>query len=259
MCEKCGCGDRPALPVAQGPHGHDHDHDDHGAAALLLANDRHAERNRGFFRAKRCFVLNLLSFGSSNAAALVARSQAAFGRDLGLVVVDAARLAALGAAHTHDNHAVPTAPNTADLVIPTIDAHMIGHVLDELDLDACRVLLIANSGSIVGQAVHDLGEHARAVVFSVREGERKPLKAPLAFEGVELVMINDGEAAAACGFDRDAAKANIGQVAPAAEIIELSAATGAGLDAWRAWLERRCPGTAAPREVSSSRTLNTEH
>jgi hydrogenase nickel incorporation protein HypB len=248
MCEKCGCSSRPPLPQAAVPHRHDQPHDPaHGHAhehagdpadALLAANDRHAERNRGFFRAKGCFVLNLLSFGASHAAALVARLDAAHGRRLGLRVLDAARLTALGAAHGHAHG------NAADgdLGLPAMDAHMIGHALDGLDWNGCRVLVIVNGGSAVCQAVYDLGEHARAVVFSVHEGERKPLKTPLAFEKAALVLINDCEAAEACGFNHAAAMSNIRQAAPDAGILEISPQTGAGLEAWRDWLAARAAG-----------------
>ena len=243
MCDKCGCSSRPPLPPDAASRRHDHARDfahdrvADPAAALLAANDRHAERNCGFFRAKGCFVLNLISFGSSRAAELVARLQADHGRELGLCVIDAARLAALGAAHGHDEET--TEPGGPALPEPTMDAHGIGHALDRLDWEGTRVVVIVNGGSAVCQAVYDLGEHSRAVVFSVREGECKPLKTPLVFERAELVLINDSEAAEACGFDRAAAQANIRQAAPAAEIIETSPQTGAGLPALRDWILKR--------------------
>jgi hydrogenase nickel incorporation protein HypB len=248
MCEKCGCGsgNRTPRPAPSIPHHHGQvaGSEDLTPRARLADNDRHAEWNRGFARARRCFVLNLLSFGSSRAAELAARAQAAFGPALATEVLDAGRLQFLGAVHGHAPGPAE-GPVPADFALPAIDAHMIGHALDLLDLDGKRVLLIVNGGSAACQAAYDLGENARAVVFSVREGEKKPLKAPLVFRGAGLVLINDSEAAGICGFDRAAALANIREVAPAATVIEVSAATGAGLSEWRAWLQQRI--------------LNTEH
>jgi hydrogenase nickel incorporation protein HypB len=40
-------------------------------------------------------------------------------------------------------------------------------------------------------------------------------------------------------FDIAAARDNARKVNPAIEIVEVSSTTGAGLDSWRAWLDRR--------------------
>jgi hydrogenase nickel incorporation protein HypB len=249
MCEKCGCSSRPPLPRAAVPHRHAHPggaghvHAGDPAAALLAANERHAAENRGFLRARGCFALNLRAFASSRAAELVRRLEADHGAELGLRTIDAARLDALGASHGHGD-----APAAGDLGVPAMDAHMIGHALDRLDWAGCRLVVIANAGSAVCQAVYDLGETARATVFSVHEGERKPLKTPLIFENADLVLVNEMDDAAACGFDRAAALANIRQVAPTADVIETAPATGAGLPALRDWLIRHSapPDTRHP-------------
>ena len=48
--------------------------------------------------------------------------------------------------------------------------------------------------------------------------------------------ISGDDLAAAVGFDREKALASIRQTAPKAAILEVSAKSGAGLDAWYAWL-----------------------
>jgi hydrogenase nickel incorporation protein HypB len=40
-------------------------------------------------------------------------------------------------------------------------------------------------------------------------------------------------------FDIEAARANARQVNPGIEILEISCATGKGMDEWRAWLDER--------------------
>ena len=56
------------------------------------------------------------------------------------------------------------------------------------------------------------------------------------FRDADLVLITKCDLAAAVGFDRNQALAAIRQTAPKAQILEVSAKTGAGLDAWYAWL-----------------------
>ena len=98
-------------------------------------------------------------------------------------------------------------------------------------------LFLENIGNLVCPASFDLGEKVRIVLLSVTEGEDKPLKYPVIFREADLVLVTKTDLAAAVGFDRDAALANIRQVAPRAAILDVSAKTGAGLDAWYRWIE----------------------
>ena len=68
------------------------------------------------------------------------------------------------------------------------------------------------------------------------EGEDKPLKYPTMFNSADVAVLTKMDLAAACEFDREAALANIRAVRPGIRIFETSAKTGAGLDAWLAYL-----------------------
>ena len=230
MCEKCGCSDTM-------DHGHGHHHD-HGAAVALSHNDRLAERNRGFFLAKRVSVVNLLSFPRSNVRALAERTASEYGKRRRVAVVAASDLEKMGAIHDHHHHH----PGHSHEAIPdepvAMDAHALGHAIPHLELDHLDLVLIVNSGSAACQAVYDLGETARVAVFSVREGELKPLKFPLFFSNVRAVVVNELDQAGASGFNLADARANVKQVAPHdAAVLELSPGTGAGMDAWYAFLD----------------------
>jgi hydrogenase nickel incorporation protein HypB len=88
-------------------------------------------------------------------------------------------------------------------------------------------------------ASYDLGEALRIVLLSVTEGEDKPLKYPKAFKTAHAVVVNKIDMAAAAGFDRTAALANICGIAPQAEVFEVSARTGAGMERWYDYLLAR--------------------
>lgn len=62
--------------------------------------------------------------------------------------------------------------------------------LARLPLDQLDLVLIENVGNLVCPAEFDVGEHARAMVFSITEGEEKPLKYPVMFRAVDLVIVN---------------------------------------------------------------------
>ena len=239
MCDTCGCND---------PHNHPHDHahppahgHDHGhpppvrtlpvQKSALELNQRLADQNRGWFRAKGLKVFNLLSSPGSGKTALLERTLRALPRAAAIVgdlqtENDAVRLRAAGA----------QAIQIVTGATCHLDAHMVAHALEKLDAANLDVLFIENVGNLVCPASYDLGETKRVVLLSVTEGEDKPLKYPVIFRNADLVLVTKTDLAAAVGFDREKALAAIRQTAPRAQILEVSARTGAGCDAWLAWL-----------------------
>jgi hydrogenase nickel incorporation protein HypB len=120
-----------------------------------------------------------------------------------------------------------------------LDADMIGKVLHDWDAGPLDVLFIENVGNLICPAEYDLGEDLRIVVFSVTEGEDKPLKYPLAFNTAGVAAITKIDIADAVGFDRAAAYRSMREVNPQIEIVELSAKTGTGMDSWIGLIEER--------------------
>ena len=90
----------------------------------------------------------------------------------------------------------------------------------------------------------------RLVLFSVTEGEDKPLKYPTIFNTADVAVITKMDLAAAVEFDDAAARRNIQAVRPGMKIFEVSAKTGQGLKQWTELLEdRRSPaGRFQPAE-----------
>jgi hydrogenase nickel incorporation protein HypB len=127
-----------------------------------------------------------------------------------------------------------------------LDANMVRSAIPSLPLDEIDLLIIENVGNLVCPAEFKVGEDARVMVCSVTEGEDKPLKYPLMFRTCELVVINKIDLLPHLEFDLNRLLYNIDQVHPDVETIVLSARTGEGVEAWRAWLER----AASPQEVA---------
>jgi hydrogenase nickel incorporation protein HypB len=226
MCDKCGCSDRPLAQRPAAAH-------THAGADELSRDDRLAERNRGFLHAKRVFAVNLLPFPAAGVQAFVRRTAAEFGPRRRLRIVDASFLDTIHARHAHGHHAPNTDPDGNEC----LDAHAVAHALEHLDLDHADVLLLVNGGSAALQAVRDLGATARVPLFSVRQGEAKPLKFPLLFANAAAVVLTETDQAAACLFDLAKGRANLAEVAPRAQWLEVSADTGAGMESWYAFLE----------------------
>ena len=76
------------------------------------------------------------------------------------------------------------------------------------------------------------------MVSSVAEGEDKPLKYPLMFRTCELVVINKIDLLPHVDFDLERFLHHLDAVHPGVAHLEVSARTGEGVDALRAWLVR---------------------
>jgi len=110
-----------------------------------------------------------------------------------------------------------------------LDAHLVEHALENLDLKDIDVLFIENVGNLVCPADFPLGSERRAVVISVTEGDDIVRKHPLIFSQADIIVINKVDLAEAIEVDpqilvRDARKIN-----PHAEIILTDARHGKGL------------------------------
>ncbi len=131
---------------------------------------------------------------------------------------------------------------------------MVRDAIAEWNLDELDCLFIENVGNLVCPASFDLGETLRAVLFSVTEGEDKPLKYPTIFNTADLVVLSKIDLAGAAEFDRGAARANIEAVRPGIDVIEISAKTGEGMGGWIARLESEFRARPAAIESANATT-----
>ncbi|HLO25122.1 MAG TPA: hydrogenase nickel incorporation protein HypB, partial [Geobacteraceae bacterium] len=101
------------------------------------------------------------------------------------------------------------------------------------------LLFIENVGNLVCPAAFDLGENHKVVVLSVTEGEDKPLKYPQMFRAADVMLLNKTDLLPYLDFDMEKCREMARKVSPDIAIFELSGRTGAGMDAWYAWLADR--------------------
>jgi hydrogenase nickel incorporation protein HypB len=201
---------------------------------VFEANDRLAERNRGFFRALNLFTVNVLSSPGSGKTTLIKSTIEKLAGDLRVGVI-------VGDLET-DNDARRLRTTNAPVVQITtgtlchLDAGMIARALGNLDPKSLDLLIIENVGNLVCPSSFDLGEDLRVALLSVTEGEDKPLKYPPLFHFADVIVVTKTDMARAAEFDRDGALANIRRINPKARIFEVSARTGEGIEAWCAYL-----------------------
>jgi hydrogenase nickel incorporation protein HypB len=125
---------------------------------------------------------------------------------------------------------------------------MIRNALPELALDGLDLVFIENVGNLVCPAEFRVGEDRKVMVLSVAEGDDKPLKYPLMFRVSHLLLLNKIDLLGRVDFDPARFRANVARVNPGLPVLELSATTGQGFEAWTEWLAAET--AAARRRVS---------
>ena len=120
--------------------------------------------------------------------------------------------------------------NPGDAVL--LDATHVSDALRSLDLAALDLLLIENVGTLTLPGLPDLGQDVSTVVFSVAAGDDKAAKHPHLVRAANLVVLNKVDLLPAVPFDLQAFREDVARLNPVAELIELSALSGAGLNNW---------------------------
>ena len=189
-------------------------------------------------------ALNLVSSPGSGKTTLLERTLDALGDELRISVVT-------GDVQTQ-NDADRLAARTTRLVQAVItggachlDARQVQHALDALDLHDTDLLFIENVGNLVCPAGWDLGESAKVVLFSVTEGEDKPLKYPAMFRNSTTAVLTKIDLLPYVPFDPDRAVAAARSINPDLEIFRVSALDGTGMDGWLDFLRARARLVAA--------------
>jgi hydrogenase nickel incorporation protein HypB len=267
MCVTCGCGNTD---------GHDHSHARSFAAVpfrqqtpaggtalsvpgrdprtiqletrILGKNHIAAERNRGWLAARRILALNLVSGPGAGKTTLLERTLTDLRSELRISVVegdqatsnDAERIRATGVRAVQINTGTGC----------HLEAEMVERALRVLDPAPESLLMIENVGNLVCPALFDLGERAKVVIYSVTEGEDKPLKYPHMFAAAEMLLLSKMDLVPHVRFDVERAVANALEVNPRLNVLRVSAYTGEGLGAWYGWLRNGLPdpGAVRPRE-----------
>jgi hydrogenase nickel incorporation protein HypB len=216
---------------------------------ILARNNDYAGRNRSYFSAHGIFALNLVSSPGSGKTTLLVKTITALNGTQPLAVIE-------GDQQTDNDAARIRAAGAPALQINTgkgchLDAHMVGQAMQRLELEDDSLLLIENVGNLVCPSGFDLGEAHKVVIFSVTEGEDKPLKYPDMFRAADLMLLSKCDLLPHLDFAADLAVANARRVNPDIRVIRISASNGTGIAEWLEWIKAGCDGAVAAKRSST--------
>jgi hydrogenase nickel incorporation protein HypB len=202
---------------------------------VMARNDELAAVVRGRVQAADVPTFNLVSSPGAGKTLLLERTLADLGRELAIAVIT-------GDVQTQ-NDADRLARHTDRLVQAVVtngachlDARQILTALDAVDLEATDLLFIENVGNLVCPASWDLGEDAKIVLFSVTEGEDKPVKYPKMFREARVAVLTKLDLLPHVPFQVERAVEFAHQVNPELQILSTSALEPEGLEEWYSFL-----------------------
>ena len=258
MCTICGCESAQAHAPHDHGHAHSHGHSHaHDAAAsrpgngdvhtrvlqleqdILAGNQHMADHVRAHLAAQHTLALNLVSSPGSGKTTLLVETVARLkAQQRPVAVIEGDQQTSFDAERIRATGVQAVQINTGKGC--HLDARMVHDALHDLPALPHGVLMIENVGNLVCPAGFDLGERAKVLVFSVTEGEDKPLKYPDMFQAAGLILLHKCDLLPHVRFDVARALDFVRQVNPDALVIQLSSTTGEGFDAWMAWIDAQC-------------------
>ncbi|MFB9950658.1 hydrogenase nickel incorporation protein HypB [Rhizobium puerariae] len=215
---------------------------------ILSKNDAYAAENRRYFDRNGIFALNFVSSPGSGKTSLLVRTINDLKGRLAISVIEGDQQTSNDAARIRETGARAIQINTGKGC--HLDAHMVGHAVEDLAPEHGSALFIENVGNLVCPAAFDLGEAHKVVVLSVTEGEDKPLKYPDMFAAADLMVLNKADLLPHLDFNVGLCIANALRVNPRLQTLTVSARTGEGMEALYAWLQASAASRASRSKVA---------
>ncbi|SHK28400.1 Hydrogenase nickel incorporation protein HypB [Clostridium cavendishii DSM 21758] len=203
-------------------------------------NDRQADLLREELKKEKTFLLNLMSSPGSGKTTTVLRTINALKDEMKIGVLEADIDSDVDALTVSKTGAKVIQLHTGGMC--HLDADMTKQGLLGLGTEEIDFAILENVGNLVCPAEFDTGASKNAMILSVPEGHDKPLKYPLMFSIVDVVLINKIDAIDYFDFDLEAVKKYITKINPNAKIIPISAKTGEGIDEWADWVRAQVKG-----------------
>ena len=206
--------------------------------SIFASNDEQAAALRADLKAKKVFLLNLMSAPGSGKTTTLRRTIAALKKDeLRIGVMEADIDSDVDARAIAETGAKSIQLHTGGMC--HLDAEMTRQGLEGLGTGDIDLAILENVGNLVCPAEFDTGAVKNAMILSVPEGHDKPLKYPLMFQVCDIVLVNKIDVMPYFDFDLDKCRKYVAMRNPKAKVIPICAKTGEGIDEWADWLREQ--------------------
>jgi hydrogenase nickel incorporation protein HypB len=120
-----------------------------------------------------------------------------------------------------------------------LEANHVMQGMLRLEVKHLDLLFIENVGNLICPVGFDLGQDVKVGMFCAAGGDDKAAKHPYIVCESSLLLLNKIDLLPHVPFNLTQFQADIHRLNPGVELMELSAFTGDGIDAWIDWLDER--------------------
>lgn len=205
--------------------------------SVLGDNDKQADLLRAKLKEKGTFLLNLMSSPGSGKTTTLIRTIEALKDEMNIGVMEADIDSDVDANKIAKTGVKVIQLHTGGMC--HLDADMTNQGLEALGIEEIDFAILENVGNLVCPAEFDTGSTKNAMILSVPEGDDKPLKYPLMFSIVDVLLINKMDTIDLFDFDLEAVTKRAKKINPNIKIIPISAKHGEGMDEWYDWIRKQ--------------------
>jgi len=203
--------------------------------SIFEDNNKQADLLRMQLKSDKTFLLNLMSSPGSGKTTTLVKTMHSLKDVLSIGVMEADIDSDVDARTISETGVKVIQLHTGGMC--HLDADMTKQGLNELGHEGLDLVILENVGNLVCPAEFDTGACKSAAILSVPEGDDKPLKYPLMFSVIDVLLINKIDTLPYFDFNYEAVVERVKKINPKIEIIPISAKTGEGLDQWTNWLQ----------------------
>lgn len=202
--------------------------------SVFANNDQQADQLRDELKKQKTFLLNLMSAPGSGKTTTLTKTINLLKNELKIGVMEADIDSDVDA-HTIAGTGVKVIQlHTGGMC--HLDADMTKQGLNGLGTEDLDLAILENVGNLVCPAEFDTGSSKNAMILSVPEGDDKPLKYPLMFTIVDVLLINKIDVMPYFDFDLEACTERAKKLNPNIKVIPVCAKTGEGIDQFADWI-----------------------
>src|SRR4030067_1689493 len=158
------------------------------AEDILGANQEKAQCNRKQLDQHHILAVNVMSSPGAGKTSLILNTIKRLKPKVRIAVIEGDVASSIDAEKVHQLGNAVVQINTAGGC--HLDANMVETALNNLPLEEIDLLLIENVGNLICPVGFALGEHKRAMLLSLPEGDDKPYKYPAMFADADVVLLN---------------------------------------------------------------------
>ena len=204
--------------------------------SVFKNNDEQADLLRSKLKEEKTFLLNLMSAPGSGKTTTLLRTIEALKNEMRIGILEADIDSDVDAKTISKTGAKVIQLHTGGMC--HLDADMTKQGLNALGTDDVDLVILENVGNLVCPAEFDTGSSKNAMILSIPEGDDKPLKYPLMFSIVDVLLINKIDTISIFDFDFKAVKDRVKKLNPNIKVIPISAKTGEGIEEWSEWIRK---------------------